>query len=118
MQNELKTRIMRRVYAIWFLRRVARLAGKMAGLIVLAIWGLKYVSPTSILTNAFAAADGTYAFLVFFIRAFENLSPASQFAFAASLALAAIIGRDLWLQGGRLFSFREKLTVASQGLKG
>lgn len=113
MENDLKKRIMRRVYAVWFVRKAAPLAAEGAGLLVLFVWGLRYVSPANIMVNAISAADGLYAFFMFFVRNFQNLPAASQFALAASVILAIVIARDMWIQGGRLFSVREKIALVS-----
>ncbi len=104
---------MRRVYTIWMVRKATPVAGEMCGLFVLGFWGLKYVSPTSVLANAFSAADGLNAFVMFFVRAFQHLSAPSQFALVAAGILGAIILRDVWTQLGRLAEARSKMILVS-----
>lgn len=113
MQNELKKRIMRRVYTIWLVRRATPLAGEMCGLSLFGFWGLNYISPVNIMTNAFSAADGFYAFGLFFVRAFQHLSAPSQFALVAIGVLGALIVRDAWSQLGRLVEARNKMMLVS-----
>lgn len=110
--KELKKRIMRRVYTIWFVRKAAPLATETAGLLTLLIWALQYISPASIMANALSASDGFYAFFLFFGRNFTILTPALQFSFVVTTVLAAIIVRDIWSHGQELASARNKFFAA------
>jgi len=111
MDNELKKRIMRRVYAIWFVRKAAPLAAEVVGIFVLFAWALRYNSPASIMANAISASDGLFAFFMFFARTFSILTPATQFAFVVTSILAAIIARDMWSHGQELTSVRNKFSA-------
>ncbi|MBI2639736.1 MAG: hypothetical protein HYW90_02475 [Candidatus Sungbacteria bacterium] len=111
MEKELKKRIMRRVYTIWFVRKAAPLATETAGLVALFTWALQYISPANIVANAISASDGFYAFFLFFGRSFTILTPALQFSFVATTVLVAIIARDIWSHGQELAAMRNKLST-------
>lgn len=104
---------MRKIYTIWFVRKATPVVGELAGFGLLVWWGLKYVSPGNILINAISAADGAYAFLMFFVRTFAHLSAPSQFASVASIILMAVIFRDVWLGIERFSALRQKLILLS-----
>lgn len=105
MENTLKKRVMRRVYAVWLVRKTGPLVAETAGISLAGFWGMQYISPVHVVVNAIAAADGFRAFFIFFVRSFQHLSVPSQFAMVVSAMLAAVILRNMWfhaVQLGRL----------------
>lgn len=97
---------MRRVYAVWFIRKTGPLAAETTGILLLGFWGLQYVSPVHVFVNAIAAADGFRTFFVFFIRSFQHLSAPAQFAMAVSAMFTAVILRDMWSHAAQLGRLR------------
>ncbi len=92
----LKSRIMRRVYAVWFWRSVAPLlavefvllAGVSAGV-------LAHISVRHILLNALNASSGAQSFVQFFIDNFFVKSIQSRLLFLAYLVIVAFFIRDI-----------------------
>lgn len=113
LNQELKKRIMRRVYTIWFIRKAAPLAGEIALLGVLAIWGLQYISPANILVNAVSAASGLSSLAIFFVNAFSHLSAPSQMAVMASAVVSLLTVRDIWTNVERLAALRQRMFLSS-----
>ncbi|OHA08638.1 MAG: hypothetical protein A3B37_01850 [Candidatus Sungbacteria bacterium RIFCSPLOWO2_01_FULL_59_16] len=92
---ELKRRIMRRVYGIWFWKSVAPLLAVEAVLVVgVAVGVLTHISVRQILLNAFQASDGAAAFAQFFIDNFFVKSIQSQLLVAVWAVLLAFFVRD------------------------
>jgi len=101
--TDLKKRIMRRVYAVWFLRSVAPLLGAEIVLLVgVAAGVLTHISVRHILLNALAASEGGRSFVQFFIDNFLVKSIQSRLLLALYLVLAAFFIRDLSSVLGRL----------------
>ena len=93
--QQLKARIMRRIYAIWFWRRAAPMLGVEAVLVVGVLVGvLSHISIPNILANAFHASADIGAFIKFFISNFFVKSAQSQLLVAAWGALIGFFIRD------------------------
>ena len=91
----LKRTIMRRVYAVWFLRRVAPgLALELVLVIGVAVGVLTHISPRAILMNALAASSGLFDFVQFFIDNFFVKSIQSRLLAAAYAVILAFFIRD------------------------
>ena len=95
-KNELTGRIMRRVYAVWFWRRVAPiLALELSILAGVAVGVLTQISPRHILLNALTASGDAFTFIQFFIDNFLVKSIQSQLLVAAYAFITAVFIRDL-----------------------
>ena len=95
-QERLKKRIMRRVYAVWFLRSVAPLlAVEFVLLSGVAVGVLAHISIRHIALNALAASSGLQSFLQFFIDNFFVKSIQSRLLAAVYVAMLAFFGRDI-----------------------
>lgn len=93
--TDLKRRIMRRVYGIWFWKSVAPLLAVEAVLIVgVAVGVLTHISVRQILLNALQASDGVRAFAQFFVDNFFVKSIQSQLLVAVWAVLLAFFVRD------------------------
>ena len=93
---ELKTRIMRRVYGIWFWKGVAPLLAVEAILLVgVAVGVLTHVSLRAVLLNALSASADAWAFVKFFVSNFFVKSVQSQLLVAVYLAFLAFFARDI-----------------------
>lgn len=93
---ELKRRIMRRVYAVWFLRSVAPLlAVEVIMLTGVAVGVLAHISVTHIFANAATASGSAWALAKFFSANFFVKSIQSRLLAAAYLALVLFFLRDL-----------------------
>jgi len=104
---ELKRKIMRRVYALWFWRSVAPLLGVELVLVVgVAAGVLAHISLRHILLNAISASDGLRAFIQFFVDNFFVKSIQSRLLFGVWLAVMAFFLRDLLSTLGRLRAAR------------
>lgn len=91
----LKRNVMRRVYAVWFLRRVApMLALELALVVGVAVGVLTHISPRAILLNALAASSGLFDFVQFFIDNFFVKSIQSRLLAAAYAVILAFFIRD------------------------
>ncbi|MEK9147962.1 MAG: hypothetical protein AAB650_00835, partial [Patescibacteria group bacterium] len=92
----LKNRIMRRVYAAWFLKSVAPLlAVELILLIGVMIGVLTHISVKNILINALNSSSGIRAFIQFFISNFLVKSVQSQMLAAIYVVLITFFIRDL-----------------------
>lgn len=95
-EDRLKSRIMRRVYAAWFWKRVAPvLAVEFVLLAGVAAGVLTHVSLRHIFLNALQASAGARAFIVFFIGNFFVKSIQSQLLVLAYGAILGFFVRDL-----------------------
>jgi hypothetical protein len=93
---ELKKRIMRRVYATWFLRSIAPLlAVEVLLLGGVAVGVLTHISLRSILMNALSASGDIRAFVMFFVNNFFIKSIQSRLLVVAYLVVAFFFARDL-----------------------
>lgn len=93
--NPLKKRIMRRVYAVWFLKSIAPLlAVEFILLSGVAIGVLANVSLRNVMINAFNASSGVQDFLQFFINNFFIKSVQSRLLVAVYGALLGFFVRD------------------------
>ena len=96
MTNDLKKKIMRRVYATWFWRSVAPLLAVEAILLLgVAVGVLTQISIRHILLNAIRASADFRAFVMFFVNNFFVKSIQSRLLVVAYLAVAFFFGRDL-----------------------
>ena len=94
--QELKTRIMRRVYRAWFLTHVAPLLALELALVVgVAAGVLTQISLRHILLNALGSSADVWAFVKFFISNFFVKSIQSRLLVAVYLILAAFFIRDI-----------------------
>ncbi|OHA09804.1 MAG: hypothetical protein A3A44_03275 [Candidatus Sungbacteria bacterium RIFCSPLOWO2_01_FULL_60_25] len=92
---DLKRRIMRRVYGVWFWKSVAPLLAVEAVLVVGVAAGVfTHISVRQILLNALQASDGATAFVQFFIDNFFVKSIQSQLLVAVWAVLLAFFVRD------------------------
>jgi len=94
---ELKGRIMRRVYAVWFWRSVAPfLAVEAVLLLGVAAGVFSQISPRQILFNALSASSGVFDFAQFFIDNFFVKSIQSRLLAVLYVVVAGLFARDLW----------------------
>lgn len=94
--SELKARIMRRVYGMWFWKGVAPLLAVEAILLLgVAVGVLTHVSLRAILLNALSASADAWAFAKFFVSNFFTKSIQSQLLVAVYAALLALFARDI-----------------------
>lgn len=94
---ELKKRIMRRVYGIWFWKTVAPLLAVEAVLLLgVAVGVLTQISVRAILLNALSASSDVMAFVRFFITNFLAKSIQSRLLLAIYFAFAGFFLRDVW----------------------
>ena len=95
LDRELKQRIMRRVYGIWFWKSVAPMLAVEALLLVgVAIGVLTQISIKAILVNALAASSDVWAFVKFFTSNFLVKSMQSRLLAAVYLVMAGFLLRD------------------------
>ncbi|MBI2055275.1 MAG: hypothetical protein HYT42_00045 [Candidatus Sungbacteria bacterium] len=93
--NPLKKRVMRRIYAVWFLKSVAPLlAVEFILLSGVAIGVLTHISLRNIMINALNASSGVEDFLQFFIDNFFVKSIQSRLLVAVYGALIGFFIRD------------------------
>lgn len=93
--EQLKSRIMRRVYATWFLKQVAPMLAVEGILLAgVAVGVLTHISVSHIFANAFGASGNALAFADFFIRNFFVKSIQSQLLLGAYAVVAAFFVRD------------------------
>lgn len=93
---ELKARIMRRIYTIWFLKSMAPLlAVELILLLGVAIGVLANISLRNILVNALNASSGLGDFIQFFIDNFFVKSIQSRLLVAVYALVVAFFARDL-----------------------
>ncbi len=93
--RELKQRIMRRVYAVWFWKSVAPMLAVEALLLVgVAVGVLTQISLKAILVNALSASSDVWAFVKFFISNFFVKSMQSRLLVAVYLIMAGFFLRD------------------------
>lgn len=108
MNLELKKRIMRRVYFIWFWRGVApMLAVEFILLTGVAAGVLANISLRHIFLNALQASADIRAFVVFFVDNFFVKSIQSRMLVAVYLVVAAFFGRDIYSAIGRMRGWRK-----------
>ncbi len=94
--QELKERIMRRVYRTWFLKHAAPLLALELALVVgVAAGVLAQISIRHILLNALDSSAGAWAFVKFFVSNFFVKSIQSRLLVAVYLILAAFSLRDI-----------------------
>lgn len=119
---ELKRRIMRRVYAVWFWRSVApMLAVELVLLTGVAVGVLTHISLRNVMLNALGASADTRAFLVFFVRNFFVKSIQSRLLVVVYGVLVAFFARDIRntfrrLAGSRLDELAFALAAGSRRL--
>ena len=95
-REQLQTRIMRRIYAVWFWRRVAPILGVEVLLLTgVAVGVFVNISPRQILLNALSASSGVLDFGMFFVRNFFAKSIQSQLLLAVYAVIMAFFVRDL-----------------------
>ena len=93
---ELKRRIMRRVYALWFGRSVAPLlAVEFVLLAAVAAGVLAHISVRHIAMNAITASADVTAFIKFFISNFFVKSIQSRLLFGLYLVFLVFFARDI-----------------------
>lgn len=115
---DLKKRIMRRVYAVWFWRSVAPLLAVEVILISgVAIGVLTHISVRNIMVNALASSHDIRAFLQFFVSNFFVKSIQSRLLFGAFAVVAAFFIRDLRMAVKR-FSARAEDALGFLTLEG
>lgn len=95
-EQDLKRRIMRRIYAIWFWKSVLpMLAVELVLLVGVAVGVLTHISLRHIFLNALQSSANAAAFFQFFIDNFFVKSIQSQLLVATYAVLAAFFVRDL-----------------------
>ena len=95
-EQDLKRRIMRRIYAIWFWKSVLpMLAVELVLLVGVAAGVLTHISLRHILLNALQSSAGVAAFFQFFIDNFFVKSIQSQLLVATYAVFAAFFIRDI-----------------------
>lgn len=93
---QLKKRIMRRVYAVWFMREVAPpLALQLLVLGALLVGIHEFVSVKFVLRNALHSVSGIPSLIDFAAAAIRNTGFIPQILLTSSFLLAALILRDL-----------------------
>lgn len=96
LDQELKRRTMRRVYAVWFWRSVAPLLGvELILLLGVAVGVLTQISVRSILINALAASADALAFAKFFVSNFFVKSIQSRLLAVVWTVLLIVFTRDV-----------------------
>lgn len=106
---EMKKRIMRRVYGVWFWKHVAPvLAVEFILLAGVAVGVFTHISVRNILVNALEASADARAFIQFFINNFFVKSIQSQLLVFAYAAIAVFFARDLRRAWKRLGSSDEQ----------
>lgn len=114
--GELKRRIMRRVYGIWFWKSMAPMLAVEAILLVGVAAGIMtQISMRHILLNALAASSDVVAFIKFFASNFLAKSIQSRLLMAVYFALAGFFARDVWNVIRRLKDADELLPVMLLG---
>lgn len=94
--SDLKNRIMRRVYFVWFSRNVLPLLAVELVLLVGVVAGVfTQISVKHVLLNAITASDGALAFLLFFVDNFFVKSIQSQLLVAVWAVLGVFFLRDI-----------------------
>ena len=115
-ESELKRRIMRRVYGIWFWKSVAPMLAVEAVLLVgVAIGVLTQISVRHILMNALAASSDVIAFIKFFASNFLAKSLQSRLLVAVYFAFAGFFARDIWNAARRFKGADELLPAVLMG---
>lgn len=95
MQNQLKQRIMRRVYLAWFMREMLpKMAGQAAALGLLLLGVHEFISVKFVLANALDAVSGIPTLMQFFAVAFRNTGFVPQILLVSSILLGALLLRD------------------------
>ncbi len=95
-ETNFKTRTMRRIYRVWFLRRAAPLLSIELALLAGVLAGvLAYISPRQILLNAHQPSSGLSSFVQFFIDNFFVKSIQSRLLLAMWLGFMVYVIRDL-----------------------
>ena len=104
----LKRIIMRRVYAIWLYRSLARSVSlKFALLTLLLFWQIGwYVSPIAVWRNAVTA--GGFAHYGFFLTALTQTETAVQLSLVVGLAIFLWLAKDLLTRGARLVNLSSR----------
>lgn len=92
----LKQRIMRRVYAYWFMKSVLPALLLQGGALVMLLVGIhEYVSVKFVSTNALSAVSGFGSLITFVKSAYSHTEFISRVLFGASLLFGALVTRDL-----------------------
>lgn len=112
--RNLKQRIMRRVYMIWFWKSVAPMLAVEALLLVgVAAGVLTQISVKAILVNALAASSDVWAFVKFFISNFLVKSMQSRLLVAVYLVLAGFFLRDVASALRRLKGYGSEILLSA-----
>jgi hypothetical protein len=92
-----KKKIMRKVYAIWFFRQLARPVFIEAVLLSFLIFlASRYIYVFSVMRNAFNSSDSVYSLSGFFVRNFMIADTISQLIALGLFATLMFLGKDLF----------------------
>lgn len=93
----LKNKIMKRVYAIWVLRRVfSPFAIKTAFLVVVILEALSYYSLSNIFNNIILASGNFSAFSGYLVSALQNTAIISKLLFIGLMAVTFLFVQELF----------------------
>jgi len=99
--NVVKQKIMRRVYAIWVFRKLTGpLAIKASALVFLSFFVSRYVSLFDVAKNAFVSSQSPYSLPAYFVKSFIASDIISQ-ALSLGLVFAILVF------GGEVFKKKE-----------
>lgn len=94
---KLKNRIMRRVYAVWFFRKLTSpFAVETLAFFVMLVWMSVHVSFGSVLANARPTFGSPFSVTNFFINAFWSTEFATKALFLVSAVLFFATLRNIW----------------------
>lgn len=106
----LKKKIMRRVYAIWFYKKITSpFALELISFAALLLWMTVYVSPANVLNNA-PSVSSPFPAANFFISAFSETELITKILFIGMFVSAIFLMKDLRITISRLL-FRKKETL-------
>ncbi|MBI2637480.1 MAG: hypothetical protein HYW88_01140 [Candidatus Sungbacteria bacterium] len=95
--DNLRKRIMRRVYTRWlFTRKMPQVAGEIAVITFLVVMAESRVSFSSIAHNAVAASSGPASLVQFFLNALVHTTPGVKMLGATLAVLGIMVVRDLY----------------------
>ncbi len=107
MNAQLKSKIMRRVYTVAFMRRFLRpFVIKSTLLAVLISLGAVFVSITNVIKNGFYSSNGVFELLAFMFRALSQTEAFVQLLFIGIVTLVVwmIVDKIREIEHGRMFA--------------
>jgi len=92
----LKKKIMRRVYAIWFFRKITSpFTIEIFIFMAILVASVSYISFFNVMRNAFNSSNSVYSLSNFFLNAFVNADAVAQLLSFGMIMAALILGWEL-----------------------